>query len=204
MWQGNPVAAKLIEIFARLLISVLIFGSVFAEQWLVGLAVSRSDPGFQKNYLGKNSHGRDEMIDQRLAPWATLLLRVSLGSLFIAHLYWKFAILDGGLDKWWAQFAANGYPAITPWYCLSAEFAGALLLIPGIWTRWVALYTLPLIFGAAQFWAVRKGFYFTIGGAEMSLTWGLMLILQVLLGDGPYAAVPSPMPRMAGPKTRSA
>jgi hypothetical protein len=32
MWQGNPVAAKLIEIFARLLISVLIFGSVSAEQ----------------------------------------------------------------------------------------------------------------------------------------------------------------------------
>ena len=144
------------------------------------------------------------MIDQRLAPWATLLLRVSLGLLFITHLYWKFVILDGGLDKWWTQFAANGYPAITPWYCLSAEFAGALLLMPGIWTRWVALYALPLIFGAAQFWAVRKGFYFTIGGAEMSLTWGLMLVLQVLLGDGPYAAVPSPMPRMAGSKIQSA
>jgi hypothetical protein len=87
------------------------------------------------------------MIDQRLAPWATLLLRVSLGLLFIAHLYWKFVILDGGLDKWWANFAANGYPSITPWYCISAEFAGALLLIPGIWTRWVALYALPLILG---------------------------------------------------------
>ena len=70
------------------------------------------------------------MIDQRLAPWATLLLRVSLGLLFIAYLYWKFVILDGGLDKWWANFAANGYPSITPWYCISAEFAGALLLIP--------------------------------------------------------------------------
>ena len=103
------------------------------------------------------------MIDQRTAPWAVLLLRVSLGLLFIAHLYWKFAILDGGLDKWWANFAANGYPAITPWYCISAEFAGALLLIPGIWTRWVSLYALPLILGAAQYWAVRKGFYFTIG-----------------------------------------
>jgi putative oxidoreductase len=148
--------------------------------------------------------GGGKMIDQRLAPWATLLLRVSLGLLFIAHLYWKFVILDGGLDKWWTQFAANGYPAITPWYCLSAEFAGALLLIPGIWTRWVALYALPLIFGAAQFWAVRKGFYFTIGGAEMSLTWGLMLVLQVLLGDGPYAAVPSPMPRAAVSKMQSA
>ena len=83
-------------------------------------------------------------------------------------------------------------------------FPRALLLIPGIWTRWVALYALPLILGAAQYWAVRKGFYFTIGGAEMSLAWGLMLVLQVLLGDGPYAAVPSPMPGMTGPKTQSA
>jgi len=84
------------------------------------------------------------MIDQRTAPWATLLLRVTLGSLFIAHLYWKFAILPGGLDTWWGNFAKNGYPAITPWYCISAEFVGAISLIPGIWTRWAALYTLPL------------------------------------------------------------
>src|SRR5580692_10761678 len=80
--------------------------------------------------------GEEEMMDQRTAPWAVLLLRVSLGALFIAHLYWKFVLLDGGLDKWWANFAAQGYPAITPWYCISAEFAGALLLIPGIWARW--------------------------------------------------------------------
>jgi hypothetical protein len=29
--------------------------------------------------------------------YAPLVLRVMLGSLFIAHLYWKFAILPGGL-----------------------------------------------------------------------------------------------------------
>jgi putative oxidoreductase len=155
----------------------------------------QSDRGFQEKRIGE-----EKMIDQRTAPWAVLLLRLSLGLLFIAHLYWKFAILDGGLDKWWANFAAQGYPAITPWYCISAEFAGALLLIPGIWTRWVCLYALPLIFGAAQYWAVRKGFYFTIGGAELALVWGLMLILQAMLGDGPYAAVPSPMPGKASAK----
>ena len=52
------------------------------------------------------------MIDQRTAPYAALLLRVTLGSLFIAHLYWKFAILDGGLNKWWGNFANNGYSSI--------------------------------------------------------------------------------------------
>jgi putative oxidoreductase len=131
------------------------------------------------------------MIDQRTAPWAALLIRVTLGSLFIAHLYWKFAILPGGLNAWWSNFTTNGYPAITPWYCISAEFAGALLLIPGIYTRWVALYALPLMVGAAQYWAVRKGFYFTGGGFELPAVWSLMLVLQILLGDGPYATVSS-------------
>jgi putative oxidoreductase len=131
------------------------------------------------------------MIDQRTAPWATLLLRVTLGSLFIAHLFWKFTVLPGGLTTWWSNFATNGYPSITPWYCISAEFAGAILLIPGIWTRWVALYTLPLIAGAAHFWAIRKGFYFTGAGAELPFAWSAMLTVQFLLGDGLYALVPS-------------
>jgi len=131
------------------------------------------------------------MIDQRTAPWAALLLRVTLGSLFIAHLYWKFAILDGGLNKWWAIFANNGYPSITPWYCVSAEFVGAVFLVPGICTRWAALYALPLTIGAAQFWAVRKGFYFTGAGSELPVAWSAMLVVQILLGDGPYAVVSS-------------
>ena len=128
------------------------------------------------------------MIDQRTAPWAALLCRVTLGSLFIAHLYWKFAILDGGLDRWWTIFATNGYPSITPWCCISAECAGALFFIPGLYVRWVALYTLPLLGGAAQFWAVRKGFYFTGAGAELPLAWSILLLVQLLLGDGRYAA----------------
>ncbi|HZR89961.1 MAG TPA: DoxX family protein [Bradyrhizobium sp.] len=131
------------------------------------------------------------MIDQRTAPWAALLLRVTLGSLFIAHLYWKFAILPGGLHTWWENFAKNAYPAITPWYCISAEFAGAILLIPGICTRWVALYALPLMVGAAHFWAIRKGYFFTGAGAELPVVWSVMLVIQAMFGDGPYAAVPS-------------
>jgi hypothetical protein len=70
------------------------------------------------------------MIEQRTAPYAALLLRLTLGSLFIAHLYWKFAILPGGIEKWWSSLEANGYPWFVPAYVFSAELAGALLLIP--------------------------------------------------------------------------
>lgn len=122
-----------------------------------------------------------------VASYAALLLRVTLGLMFLAHLYWKFKILPGGVQTWWSGLVANGYPQLVPWYTISAEFAGALLLIPGIYTRWVSLYTLPVMIGASQFWLVRKGFYFTAAGAELPIVWSIMLILQALLGDGPYA-----------------
>lgn len=126
------------------------------------------------------------MNSGRAARYAPLLLRVVLGSLFIAHLYWKFAMLPGGLSRWWEGFATSGYPSFVPWYVFSAELAGALLLIPGIYTRWVSLYALPMMLGATQFWAARKGFYFTGAGAELPLVWSLLLVLQAMLGDGPY------------------
>ena len=127
-------------------------------------------------------------IDQRTAPYAALFLRVALGALFVAHLYWKFAVLDGGFYRWWAGIAATGYPGFVPYYVVSAEFAGAICLIPGIYTRWAALYAVPLMIGAAHFWLTRRGFYFTGAGGELPLVWGAMLIVQAMLGDGPWAA----------------
>jgi putative oxidoreductase len=124
-----------------------------------------------------------------------LLLRLLLGSLFIAHLYWKLAILPGGLGTWWNNLLANGYPAFVPAYVLSAELAGALLLIPGVLTRYAALYAMPMMAGAAHYWLIRKGFYFTQAGAELPLVWLALLGLQVVAGDGAYALVASPHPR---------
>ena len=124
--------------------------------------------------------------------YAPFVLRVLLGALFIAHLYWKFEVKPGGLAAWWSGLEDAGYPRFVPVYVLSAEFAAALLLIPGVWTRWVALYAMPMMIGAAQYWLVRKGFYFTGGGAELPLAWLAMLGLQAMLGDGPYSLVASP------------
>jgi len=127
------------------------------------------------------------MTARAAADCAPLLLRVTLGSLFIAHVYWKLAVLPGGLNQWWSNFANNGYPWFVPWYVLSAELAGALLLIPGIGVRWVSLYAIPMMFGAAQFWATRNGFWFVAAGAELPIVWGILLVLQAMLGSGPYA-----------------
>lgn len=132
------------------------------------------------------------MIDMRTAPYATFLLRVTLGIFAIAHLYWKFFVRPDGFDGWWNGLTTAGYPSWVIMYVLSGEFLGALLLIPGIYTRWVALYALPLIIGAAQFWAVRKGFFFTGAGSELPILWAVGLIVQAGLGDGAFALVASP------------
>jgi putative oxidoreductase len=121
-----------------------------------------------------------------------LLLRLLLGGLFITHLYWKFAVLPGGVQTWWSNLVGAGYPAFVPAYVLSAEFAGALLLIPGVLTRYVAVYAMPMMVGAAQFWLVRKGFYFTKAGAELPLVWLALLGIQAAAGDGAYAVVRAP------------
>lgn len=120
------------------------------------------------------------------------LLRLLIGSLFITHLYWKFAVLPGGLPTWWGGLVKQGYAQFVPAYVLSAEVAGALLLIPGVATRYVALFAVPMMVGAAEFWWVRKGFYFTKAGAELPLVWLALLCLQAVLGDGAYALVRSP------------
>ena len=143
--------------------------------------------------MAANQNGIDG-VDPRTGGYAALMLRVILGALFIAHLYWKFAILKGGIDGWWQGLLHNGYPWFVPYYVISVEFAGALLLIPGIYPRLVALYAIPMMAGAAQFWLVRKGFFFTSAGGEMPTTWTLLLIAQVLLGDGAYACIKTRLP----------
>src|SRR6266480_5865009 len=80
------------------------------------------------------------MIDDRTAPYAALVLRLSLSFLFFAHLYRKFAVI--GFDSWWSGLSKQGYPDWTLAYTLGAEFAGAALLLLGIYTRYVSLLTL--------------------------------------------------------------
>lgn len=127
------------------------------------------------------------MRDKTAVPLGILVLRLSLGFLFISHLYWKFFLLDGGVGRWWSLLDAAGYPSIVPIYALTAEFIGAIFITAGLFTRWVSLYTLPFMLGSAHFWAERKGFYFTDAGAELPIVWALMLAAQSLLGDGAYS-----------------
>lgn len=127
------------------------------------------------------------MVDTKTAPYAALVLRVSLGTMFIAHsLYLKaFVFTLPGTAQF---FASIGLPALLAYAVFFAEAIGGILLLAGAYTRWVALALVPVLIGAAWVhWP--NGWLFTApnGGWEYPVFLTAAAIAQLLLGDGAYA-----------------
>jgi putative oxidoreductase len=129
-------------------------------------------------------------IDTRTAPYAALLLRVSLGSLFLAHglLLKVFTFTIPGTIGY---FQSIGYPGFFAYLVIAGEIGGGLALILGMWTRSIALLLLPIMIGATL-QHVGGGWLFTNqgGGWEFPVFWTVMLLAQALLGDGAFALRP--------------
>lgn len=127
------------------------------------------------------------MIDSRTAPYAALLLRLTLGGLFIAHASLKlFVFTPAGTAKF---FGSLGLPPELAYVTITAEILAAIALILGVATRWVALAAVPILLGAIFTVHGAAGFFFTNpkGGWEYPAFWAVTLVIQALLGDGAYA-----------------
>jgi len=124
-------------------------------------------------------------------PYGILLLRVSLGVMFIAHslvLKWMTFGLSGTAQ----YFESLGLPAALAYATVFAELIGGILLVLGVQSRWVSLALLPVLLGA--FWVhAGNGWVFsaTGGGWEYPLYLIILSVAQALLGDGAYALSPS-------------
>ncbi len=130
------------------------------------------------------------MIDGRTAPYAALLLRVSLGVMFIAHGLLKVMVFT--LPGTAAFFEQVGFPGWSAYVVTFAELIAGALLILGIQTRWVALATIPILLGAASVhWGNGWVFSAPNGGWEYPVFWAVVLVVQALLGDGAHALKPS-------------
>ena len=99
------------------------------------------------------------MIDTRTAPYAALLLRVSLGALFLAHAALKLVVFTpAGTAKF---FASVGLPAELAYVTIAAEVLGGLALILGLGTRIVAVALTPILLGAIVMVHGAAGFFFS-------------------------------------------
>ena len=127
------------------------------------------------------------MNDKLYASYAALLLRVSMGVMFIAHGA-LLKLLEYGVAGTVGYFVSIGYPAFVAYLVIGAEIVGGLMLILGLKVRLVALALVPLMIGATL-QHIPNGWMFGYqgGGFEFPLFWTVALLVQALLGNGAHA-----------------
>ena len=135
------------------------------------------------------------MNQDNLTSTATFLLRVALGTMFIAHSLWlKLFVFT--LPGTAGFFEAIGLPGWFAYIVFTAESVGGVLLFIGIQSRWVALMLAPILAGATwAHWGNGWMFGYENGGWEYPAYLTLLAIVQFMLGDGRWALVRSiPLP----------
>jgi putative oxidoreductase len=130
----------------------------------------------------------EKMIDKKLAPYGALLLRVSMGVLFLLHgLYLKaFVYGMAGTVKY---FTSLGLPGWFAWVVMLFESVGGLALILGAYARWVAVFLGVHLLFAAYLGHGANGWIFTAegGGFEYPVFWAIACFTLALIGGGAYA-----------------
>jgi len=131
------------------------------------------------------------MIKQATAPYAVLLLRVSLGILFLAHVALKIFVFS--IPGTVGFFQTLGFPAVFAYGIIALELVGGIALIVGFYAPYFALLlaiemlgTIVTVHGANGWLFTNKG-----GGWEYPAFWAVTLIALFLLGDGAYAVKPT-------------
>ena len=128
------------------------------------------------------------MTRAREADTAALVLRVGLGVMYLAHSI-VLKLLTFGLAGTARFFVAVGLPGWLAYVTFTAEAIGGVLLIAGVYTRWVALALMAPLLGAIVWVHAGNGWVFTApnGGWEYPAFLLIASIVQIILGDGACA-----------------
>lgn len=124
--------------------------------------------------------------------FAALILRIGLGTMFIAHGLLKVMVFT--LPGTVGFFEQVGFPGWTAYVVTWAEIGGGVLLLAGIGVRAVSLALLPVLLGAT-FVHFGSGWVFSNpnGGWEYPAFLSLAAVVQALLGPGRFAVrLPQP------------
>ena len=118
--------------------------------------------------------------------YAALILRIGLGSMFIAHGLLKVMVFT--LPGTVAFFEQVGFPGWTAYVVTFAEIGGGTLLLAGVAVRAVSIALLPVLLGAT-FVHFGSGWVFSNpnGGWEYPAFLSLAAVVQALLGPGRFA-----------------
>jgi putative oxidoreductase len=125
-----------------------------------------------------------------LSPFADLLVRTTTGLLLAPHGAQKlFGWFGGyGLEATGQFFATKlGLPPSVAILAGLIEFFGGLFLAVGFLTRPVAALVFALMVTAVFKAHLGSGFFWTNGGYEYPLFWGIVALSYVIRGGGRYS-----------------
>ena len=100
--------------------------------------------------------------------WGAMLLRVSLGVIYLMHGWYGLAVV--GVQGAAGLIVRMGYPpALAPalaWYLVGAHVVGGVLMLLGVWTRVAALLQIPIMASALFFLHLAQGFFLHVQTVE--------------------------------------
>ncbi len=135
------------------------------------------------------------------SDYAALVLRIGLGTMFVAHGLLKVLVFT--LPGTVGFFESVGFPGFSAYIVTFAEIIGGVLLLAGIAVRAVSIALLPVLLGAVYV-HFGAGWLFSNenGGWEYPAFLTIASIAQALLGPGRFALR---LPRKsAAPETATA
>ena len=125
-------------------------------------------------------------IDERLSPYGALILRVGLGTMWIAHALLKWFIYTiPGFATW---LGSQGLPAAFAWPVFTLEIVGGLAIVLGIYGRYIALLLIPILLVVT--WTHYPNGWLHInpgGGWEFPVFLIIASLAYGLIGEGAFA-----------------
>jgi putative oxidoreductase len=119
-------------------------------------------------------------------PFGIALLRISLGTMWIAHALLKLLVF--GLPGTASYFASIGFPGWLAYPVFVAELTGGAALVLGVYARQVALGLVPIMAVAAWVHAPNGWVHTSAGGGWEYPVFLIAASLALwLLGDGAAA-----------------
>jgi len=123
--------------------------------------------------------------------WALLILRVSLGVVFVAHgLQAAFGMFSGpGINGFSKMLAGLGFNPALLWAYIGAytELLGGLFVLLGIFPRIASVFI--LIFMSVALFKVHlaKGLFIQAGGFEYNFVLICICLVLIILGAGKFS-----------------
>jgi uncharacterized membrane protein YphA (DoxX/SURF4 family) len=101
---------------------------------------------------------------------------------------WLGTLFSGWLGTWLGTLGVP-LPEIMTWMVILIEAGGAVLLLIGLFVRWVTVPMIITMFFAGYLVHIDNGWSYENNGIEFAAIYALMLLILLLSGGGKYLSL---------------